>query len=82
MRYCLGKYRQFQLKKLHDIYVTDCLKIIAENTARAVNEGSYLKSRYIDIIEPKSDEEQTEKADAIITDFLQAVEHLERSGNN
>lgn len=47
------------------IYVTDCLKLIAENTAKFVG-GSILNCRYYDLISPKNDVPE-ESADEIIS---------------
>lgn len=38
--------------------MTDVLKILAENTARYAS-GSYMKSRYYDLIHPKPEETRT-----------------------
>lgn len=40
------------------IYVTDALRIVAENTARFAS-GSYIKARYSDMIEPKKQDNRT-----------------------
>ena len=40
------------------IYVTDALRIVAENTARYAG-GNYIKARYADIIEPKKQDNRT-----------------------
>ena len=40
------------------IYVTDALRIVAENTARYAG-GNYIKSRYADMIEPKKQDNRT-----------------------
>lgn len=40
------------------IYVTDALRIVAENTARYTC-GNYIKARYVDIIEPKKQDNRT-----------------------
>lgn len=40
------------------IYVTDTLRIVAENTARYAG-GNYIKARYADIIEPKKQDNRT-----------------------
>lgn len=42
----------------HRIYVTDALRIVAENTARYAG-GNYIKARYADIIEPKKQDNRT-----------------------
>ena len=40
------------------IYVTDALRIVAENTARYAG-GNYIKTRYADIIKPKKQDNRT-----------------------
>lgn len=40
------------------IYVTDALRIVAENTARYAS-GNYIKARYADMIEPKKQDNRT-----------------------
>ena len=39
-------------EKSYQIYVTDTLKAIAENTARTVKNGATMTKRWIDVIEP------------------------------
>ena len=48
--------------------MTDALKITVENTAKFAG-GSYLKARYIDIIEPKKVDTRT--GDEIVEDIIQ-----------
>lgn len=40
------------------IYVTDALRLVAENTARYAS-GNYIKARYADMIEPKKQDDRT-----------------------
>lgn len=40
------------------MYVTDALRLIAENTAKYAG-GSYLKVRYHDVLHPKPEETRT-----------------------
>lgn len=40
------------------IYVTDALRIVAENTAKFAS-GNYIKARYTDMIEPKKQDNRT-----------------------
>ena len=42
-------YNNAQRQEIYKIYVSDALRIIAENTAK-FSGGSYLKKRYIDLI--------------------------------
>lgn len=40
------------------IYVTDALRFVAKNTAQSVG-GDYIKARYIDVVEPKKQDNRT-----------------------
>ena len=51
-------FRREQTEKAFKVYITDNLRLIAENTAKNVG-GSYIKSRYIELIEPQKEEENT-----------------------
>ena len=48
--------------------MTDALQIAVENTAKFAG-GSYIKARYIDIIEPKKVDTRT--GDEIVEDIIQ-----------
>ena len=45
-------------KELYDIYITDSLRVIGENTAKYAG-GSYIKKRWISFIEDNPQKEQT-----------------------
>ncbi len=49
------------------IYVTDALRVVAENTARFAS-GNYIKARYADMIEPKKQDNRT--GDEIVADII------------
>lgn len=61
-QYILSQYKAISEQKTLKIYITEALKIIGENTAKAVGGRSLTKS-YIDIIEPKKDEKPKETAE-------------------
>jgi hypothetical protein len=44
--------------EVYRIYVTDALRIVAENTARFAS-GNYIRARYADMIEPKKQDNRT-----------------------
>lgn len=49
MRYVLARYRKHMRDLTYRIYVTDCLRIITENTAKcSAGGGTYMTGRYID----------------------------------
>ena len=58
MRYAMARYQSQQRDLAYRIYVTDCLRIISENTAK-VGGGSYITAKFADIINPKPDEKRT-----------------------
>ena len=61
MNYCLARYADEQKRKAYNVYVTDALKVISENTAKFAGfaGGGYMNVRFIDIIEPKPEETRT-----------------------
>ena len=66
-------FQKEQKEKAYKVYITDALKIIAENTAKA-NGGSYLTARYAELIEPKKEETRT--AVEIINVLKEKLERL------
>lgn len=53
-----GLVKERILNKAYRVYVTDALKLIAENTAK-FSGGGYLKTRYYDVINPQPEETRT-----------------------
>ena len=51
MRYAMARYQSQQRDLAYRIYVTDCLRIISENTAK-MGGGSYITAKFADIINP------------------------------
>ena len=58
MRYAMARYQSQQRDLAYRIYVTDCLRIISENTAKMGN-GSYITAKFADIINPKPVDKRT-----------------------
>lgn len=52
MRYATARFNQHQRDLAYRIYVTDCLRMATENTAK-MSQGSYIAARFYDIINPK-----------------------------
>lgn len=50
--HCVEEWRREMENRSYQIYVTDSLRTISENTAKTVR-GSYLKDRWADIVVPK-----------------------------
>lgn len=66
---CINNYNNAQKKEAYDIYVTDVLRIISENTAKFAG-GNYVKMRYIDVITPKPKKiEDDRTAEEIVNDI-------------
>lgn len=57
-------------------YVAEGIRMISENTAR--NGGHYLSARYIDLIDPKGEPE--ESAEQIITRMKGKLRKISRKG--
>lgn len=58
MRYAMARYKSQQRDLAYRIYVTDCLRIISENTAKMCG-GSYITAKLADIINPKPVDDRT-----------------------
>ena len=58
MRYAMARFNQHQRDFAYRIYVTDCLRIITENTAK-MGGGSYITAKFADIINPKPTDNRT-----------------------
>ena len=52
MRYAIARFNQHQRDLAYRIYVSECLRMVTENTAKDVY-GSYITSKFADIINPK-----------------------------
>ena len=52
MRYATARFNQHQRDLAYRIYVTDCLRMATENTAK-LSKGTYTAARFYDIINPK-----------------------------
>ena len=51
LEHCNNYLRQKYEKRTFDVYVTDALKVIADNTARTAHGGGYsIKNRYAEMI--------------------------------
>lgn len=68
MRYALARYIQHQRDVAYRIYVTDCLRILTENTANMC-EGSYISERYADIVNPKAVDNRS--GEEVVADIIQ-----------
>lgn len=58
MRYAAAWMRREDERTAYQVYVTDALQAIAENTAK-YGGGSYIKIRWYDVIHPKPVETRT-----------------------
>ncbi len=58
MRYAMARYQSQQRDLAYRIYVSDCLRIISENTAK-IGGGSYITAKFADIINPKPVDSRT-----------------------
>ena len=58
MRYAMARFNQHQRDLAYRIYVTDCLRIISENTAK-MGGGSYIAAKFSDIINPNPVDNRT-----------------------
>ena len=67
MRYAVARYQSQQRDLAYRIYVTDCLRMISENTAK-ISGGSYITAKLADIINPQPVDNRT--GEEIATDII------------
>ena len=65
---------------IYRIYITDCLRTIAENTAKFAG-GSVLKSRYYDLIQPQKKTVPEKTSEEILADINRKLAEI-RGENN
>ena len=58
MRYAIARFNQHRRDLAYRFYVSECLRIIGENTAK-VGGGSYMTAKFEDIISPKPADNRT-----------------------
>ena len=58
MRYAIARYQSQRRDLAYRIYVTDCLRIISENTAK-LGGGSYMSAKFSDIENHKTVDNRT-----------------------
>ena len=58
MRYAIARFNHHQRDLAYRIYVSDCLRIISENTAKMCG-GSYITAKFADIINQKPVDNRT-----------------------
>lgn len=75
IRYAVEKWKKSENDNIYRIYVTDCLKLIAENTAKFAN-GGIIQKRYYDILNPAPDNTTDEAADEIINRMKLKLERM------
>ena len=63
----MSKVNQQAKDTAYRVYVTDCMKLISENTAN-ISHGQYMKARYYDIIRPAKADIRT--GDEIVEDII------------
>lgn len=66
LRYAKAKTCFESMNYAYRIYITDTLKIIAENTARSVPEGKYPTKRYVEILHPVKERSAEEIIESVI----------------
>lgn len=57
--HCVTEYNNAQRQEAYEIYVSESLRAIAENTAALAGGGRYMKAGFMDIIKPKKQDKRT-----------------------
>ena len=67
MRYATARFNQCQRDMAYRIYVTDCLRMISENTANFFK-GSYVQKRFADFLQKPAKDNRT--GEEIVADVV------------
>lgn len=70
IEYIIEKAKDAQRREVYEIYITDSLRIIAENTAYLTERGKILKERYYDLVHPENNRTEKKSANEIINDVV------------
>lgn len=65
---------------IYRVYVTDCLKAIAENTAK-INGGNVIGSRYYDMVRPPENVAPEKSPDEIISGIKDTLDRMRGKQN-
>ena len=66
LRYAKARVKQETQQIAYRSYIADTLKIIAENTAKAIQEGKYPTQRFTEIIHPVKERSVEEIIESVI----------------
>ena len=77
IEHCVSALAEEQEKRAFEVYVTDTLQMISKNTANYAG-GSYVTGRYIDIVNPKPEDNRT--GDEIVLDIIRRAELKVKEG--
>lgn len=66
MRYAVARYNENQREMVYRVYVSECLRILTQNTAQ--NGGQYVSEKVINIIHKKPVDNRTGKE--IVADVI------------
>lgn len=62
---------------MYENYITDCLKLITENTGKFVA-GGYMKQRFYDISNPPKEPEKEETAEEVISRISNKLDDISK----
>ena len=75
IQHCISAFTKEQKETAYRTYVTDALKVIAENTAR-FNGGMTMNARFAEIIAPPSQEEDSITAVEIVDNIRKKIRSM------
>ena len=71
--FCISLFKQEQEEKATRIYYAECLRMVAENTAR-IGGGGYIQAKLADILDPKPVDNRS--ANEIIDGIKDKIEQM------
>lgn len=74
IEHCISVFSSKQEEMLYQIYLTDTLKVICENTGILAREqGKYMSIRYADLIDKKNRKEEERSGDEIADEVIDFI---------
>ena len=75
MRYVLARYGNYQREEAYRVCVTECLKLVSENTGMAVGGKQYTGS-YYEFAHKPAQEEETRSAEEVIENIRNTIANI------
>lgn len=81
IEHCIAALDDLRKKTTFEVYVTDCLKAISENSAGGQNRG-YMKTRYVELIRDDFKPKKEHTAEEVKENILSKLKAMTEGGED